>query len=360
VNHPRADATTGRRLAVAVVFALAGGIYITARVTHEPAWTTDFDQLWHAARALLAGQDPYDAVGPGRAFQWDWPLYYPLPAVLFAVPFTVLDIEGARIAFSTLAGGALGWAIAPRIDTHWPILLSASFLISISRNQWAPLLLAAAWAPALGIFTPAKPTVGVASLANLRGWDLFRALAWCGIAVVACFVVEPGWLANWREAISTAPHIQSAILTLPAGPLLSLAVLRYRRPETWAFLALVLIPHTPSLYDLLLLFLVCRTFRDTLVLSVLTQALFWGIVLFGSFNTFDLYAAGLGQAAVFVVYLPALAAILRRPNRRDEETAGSITHQLRLLPENWIDTVLLSLLLVAATLMIWLPLVTYR
>ena len=100
---------------------------------------------------------------------------------------------------------------------------------------------------------------------------------------------------------------------------------------------------------------------EPMILALLTQCLYWGIVLFGSFHTFDAYAAGLGQAAVLIVYLPVLIAILLRPNVPDDHAPMSGgTGQSRVIPSNWIDAVLLSLLLVAGTLLVWLPLVTYR
>ncbi len=123
------------RWPVALAFAMVTATFVAARVLHEPDWPTDFDQLWHAARSLLNGDNPYATVGPGRPFQWDWPLFYPLPAVLLAVPFTVLPVAVARVAFSTLAAGVLGWAVGPRVRTHWPLLLSAAFIIAASRAQ---------------------------------------------------------------------------------------------------------------------------------------------------------------------------------------------------------------------------------
>jgi hypothetical protein len=174
------------------------------------------------------------------------------------------------------------------------------------------------------------------------------------------FVVRPDWLTSWRDAIETAPHVQSAILTLPFGPFLALAAFRWKRPDARLFLALVAIPHTPSLYDLVLLFFVCRTLRETLSLAVLSQALYWGIVMFGSFQTFDSYADGLGRAAIFVVYLPVMISILTRPNRQADPEPEGLPAPQPFRPDNWWDTMLLSLLIVAATMLVWLPLVTYR
>lgn len=360
-----ADRSTLRtRAVVALAFALIAASYATARALHEPNWPTDFDQLWHAARALLAGKDPYGAVGPGTPFPWLWPLYYPLPAVLFAAPFSFLPVVAARIAFSTLAAGLLGWAIGPRVRTHWPLLLSAAFIISTSRTQWAPMLLAAAWMPVFGFLATTKPNVGLSSLAaHGRRRDLIVSLVGCTVITLVCFVVRPSWFASWRDAIETAPHIQAAVTVLPFGPVLALAALRWRRPEARVMLAFVVIPHTPGIYDLLILFYACRSSRESMVLALLTQALYWGIVLFGSFSTFDAYAEGVGRAAVIVVYLPVLAAILARPNQIADPSPPPVTdasERLGVVPSNWIDASLLSLLLIAATFLVWLPLVTYR
>ena len=101
--------------------------------------------------------------------------------------------------------------------------------------------------------------------------------------------------------------------------------------------------------------------RETIILGLLTQAVYWGIVMFGSFNTFDAYAEGIGITIIYVVYFPVLVAILLRTNQPDTkpQTAETWT-DLGLLPRNWLDATVLSLLLIAAIFLVWLPLVTYR
>jgi hypothetical protein len=345
-----------------VVLAALTGAYAAARAIHEPHWPTDFDQLWHAARALLDGTDPYAVVGRGRAFQWDWPLYYPLPAVVFSTVFAWLPVPVARVLFSTMAGAVLGWAAAPRIHVLWPLLLSAAYIIATSRTQWSPLLLAAAFMPALGFFITAKPNVGLGSLAALSGRQLAIAIGGCLAAITVSFLLFPDWFARWREATSISPHIVAPIL-LPGGFVLLLAVLRWRRPDARLLLALSVVPHTPSLYDLVLLFFACRTLRETIVLATLTHALYWGIVVFASFPNFDAYAVGLGKAAIFVVYLPVLVMILLRPNLEGEQVTSGQPPPAgwrSLLPDSRTDVTLLVVLGVAAAMLIWLPLVTYR
>ena len=70
------------RAAFAVSLALAVAVYVVALGKANPDFTSDFDQVWAGARALWEGKDPYAVVGPGREFGWNWPLYYPLPALV--------------------------------------------------------------------------------------------------------------------------------------------------------------------------------------------------------------------------------------------------------------------------------------
>jgi hypothetical protein len=350
------------RVTLALVMAVLTGGYAAARAIHEPEWATDFDQFWFAARALLRGANPYTVVGPGREFQWDWPLYYPLPAVLFAAPFTVLPVAVGRVLFSTITGGVLGWAMGARVRFLWPLLLSASYLIATSRTQWSALVLAIMWLPAAGAFATAKPNVGFMSLVTLSRRDLLIALVSCGAIGLLSLMIRPGWIGEWQAALA-APHVLAPPVTRFGGFLLLLAALRWRRPEARLLLAVACVPHTPSLYDVLLLFFACHTLRETLTLAILTHTLFWGWIGFGSGATFDAYALGLGQAAVFVVYLPMLVMILRRPNEFPRSRPAEEPSDFRwreLLPATHLDVTLLGVLGLASALLIWLPLVTYR
>jgi hypothetical protein len=214
--------------------------------------------------------------------------------------------------------------------------------------------------PALAFLVTAKPNVGLASLSpHLRP----RAAITCAVAIVAIlalsFAVRPDWLGAWRSAIANAPHVVAPIMR-PFGFLLVLAALKWRRADARLLLVMSCVPHTPSLYDLVPLFFVCRTLRETLVLALLTHAIFWGNVVFGSYNTFDAYAEGLGRAIVAVVYLPVLVAILFRPNREDAPAPPKSLSWRTILPSNHVDHTLLGVLIVAGFFLTWLPLVTYR
>jgi hypothetical protein len=65
-------AAHGRRTTGQVAFVgllgLFVGVYVIALGLANPDFTSDFDQVWAGARALLQGRDPYAIVGPGREF----------------------------------------------------------------------------------------------------------------------------------------------------------------------------------------------------------------------------------------------------------------------------------------------------
>lgn len=305
------------RLRGAIFVAAFSAAYATLCILREPARPTDFDQIWFAARELLAHRNPYNAVGPGKAFEWQWPLYYPLPALIVALPLTTLPAYLARIAFSTIAGGVLGYALAGRLRIVWPLFLSSAFLLATARTQWSPLFLAALFVPALGVFLCAKPNIGVAILAGSRARGVWKIVAGIAAILTLSFAMRPSWLSEWRQNIADSPHIVAPI-AMPLGFLLALAALKFRRADARLFLVLAIVPHTPSLYDLLPLFFVCRTFRDTLWLALLTHVLFWTWMLTAHAADPTGYALELGRLSVLIVYLPVLGALLLRPNVSDD------------------------------------------
>src|SRR5215216_6343974 len=108
---------------------------------------TDFDLLYYAAKHLLAGENPYPI-----AFQWSpYPLFYPLPAVLLAVPFTAFPVSLARAAFDLVAGGVFAYALWRYRGTYALLALaSGAYLLALKWSQTTPLLTGASLIPVLG------------------------------------------------------------------------------------------------------------------------------------------------------------------------------------------------------------------
>src|SRR6185437_1369207 len=294
-------------LAVAIAFA----VVCCWAASHRPNEVrTDFAQIWHAASALVAGHDPYAAVGPGTSFPKPYPLFYPLPAVLIGTPFTALSVKMADAAFAALGAGLLLFAVL-RAERHRVlVIISAPFVYATWISQWSPMLTAAALLPAFGFLLAAKPTIGAALFAYRPN---VRATIGIGVLVALSFVVQPHWVSEWRVSLKSAGHMVIPI-SHGAGPLVALAILRWRRPEARLLLAMACVPQTAILYEALPLALIPGGFGEMAVFVVMSWiACEWwvhtGLTLPMSAET--LLSV---HIVVLLLYLPCLVMVLRKPN----------------------------------------------
>jgi len=310
----RPSPTVRLRLAFAVAIGVACAAYVLAFGLTNPDFTSDFDQAWGGASALLHGQNPYDVVGPGKQYPWSWPLYYPLPALLIVAPLGLMPVLAARVVFAGLSGALVAFGISRDGFARWPLFISISFITAVELCQWSNLQLAAMLLPALGWVAVAKPNIGAAmALQSRTDRALVIMIAGSAILIGASFLVLPDWPRQWLENVKSAPHFKSP-LTRPGGFILLLALLRWRRPEARLLTALAIIPQTPGFYDHVLVFTATKTFREALALSALTLVVFFAIVFLAPERTLSVWGELVGRLTVLLVYLPALGMILRRPN----------------------------------------------
>lgn len=310
------ESTMGRSvpsLRVRVAIALAIGLFCALLVVigaEHALPVSDFDQCWVAARALLHGHNPYEMIGPGRAFEWRFPFFYPLPAALIAMPFARFEVSVTRALFISISAALLAFAITRRDYHRLLLFLSAGFCVSLLKSQWEPLLTAAALLPALSWVFVAKPTVGAALFVAFPS----RTAVLGGVVLVAVsLVVMPSWPANWLQMLHQDSHMRTPIIT-PMGPLLILALLRWRRPEARLLVALACVPQTLILYMTVPLFIIPDTLGESVVLAVLSWAA--QAVTFTmphqpphlSFYTFSAWVI------VALMYIPCLIMVLRRRN----------------------------------------------
>jgi hypothetical protein len=289
-------------------------VYVTAVGIANPDFTSDFDQVWAGAKAILEGKDPFAVVGPGREFGWNWPLYYPLPALVALSPLGLLPVIAARAIFAAVSAGLLGWAVTRDGWQRLPIFISVSFLVTIELGQWSALYVAAFFLPAIGAISIAKPNFALPlAAAAHRPRTLTWILAGAILLLVISQVLCPGWHEAWLANIRSAPHFKPHVLR-PLGFLLLLAALRWRRPEARWLLALAVVPQAPSFYDQLLLAVVCLTSREALIFATSTVVLFFYV----GFNTpqpdYASWGRLVGNGTLWICYFPALVMILRRPN----------------------------------------------
>src|SRR5687768_8423418 len=91
-----------QRLLFALVVASAGASWFAERFfsyPHSTALISDFDQVWQGATAVLNDGNPYVLMGPGKIFNMEFPVLYPLTAFVAAIPFTALPEGWATLAF---------------------------------------------------------------------------------------------------------------------------------------------------------------------------------------------------------------------------------------------------------------------
>ncbi len=291
------------RAAAALGVGLAAALYVLIFYRRQSSLTvSDFDAIWTAARGLRAGGDPYAAI---QSPPWPWDLQYPLPAVLVALPFSLLPLELARAVFMGLSLALLAYAMSAR--AWWPLigLAGGQTFFALQSVQWTPLLAASVLLPMLRFLWCVKPTSAAPLFA---AWPDWRPIVGAVVLLGLAFLVSPGWLEDWLAAVRAAPH-RPAVLRI-GGVLLLLALLRWRLPEGRQVAALAFMPLSPHLYEAVPLLLVARTRREMLALAVCgTLGLAAGAVLPRSYGPDH----GLIPWTVVLLtgYLPALAVVLR-------------------------------------------------
>jgi hypothetical protein len=296
---------------------LAGGVTLKQNIVTD--FPRDFGQVWFAARSIVHGVNPYPLVGPHLAYDWTWPLLYPLPAAVMAIPFAPLPLNVATVLFTTLIGAAFAWALMAHGYTPLFGFFSGALHLAAEEGQYSPLFAAAAVIPWLSLFLIAKPTIGAAIfVARPSWWAVSGALLFGAIA----FAIQPHWVHDWLDAVARnnrqwAPQSPyRAPILFPGGVVALACLLRWRRPEARLVAALACVPQTTVLYEAVPLFLVPRTFLETTVLVVCSYLQHW----FGRF-----FAAGVPTAQEHVtlsgrwlalsMYVPVTLMVLRRPNK---------------------------------------------
>ena len=350
----RTVSVTWRHVFTVTVIAIMASAYVVLRGTSDPE-VSDFDQLWHGARALIQGENPYQYVGPTGVFGWA-PLYYPLPAMLLVSPLALLPLLAARAVFAAISAGVLAAALLRDSPVRLLVFLSAPMVIAIGRGQWSPLLVAAAYFPSMAWVGLAKPNIALAVLFGSRKpWSAVTSAVIGGAILIAVsFIIEPGWLASWLEALGRKRDGVS-VLIHGGGLFIPLVLLRWRRPESRMLAALGSVPQTPSFYDTVPLIMVPRGFRETSFLVIAGNLALLLLVSGVGLRTEQigpLYAERVLLWSSFLLYLPCVFMILRRPN--DAHVLPDAPFQKGL-----VDAAMVIALVASAFFAIWATLARY-
>jgi hypothetical protein len=298
-----------RRLIGCVSVGLAAGAVAGLSHTTIPS---DFSLVVNAARAWMAGSDPY-AVTHGPFAQ-----LYPFTAVLFAVPFALLP--SPDFWFVGFGVGLFVWAItgSQRFPFAWLVLLSPGMFQLVFVSQWSALLTGAALIPAAGFLLACKPTIGAALFVAFPTRTAFLSVLLFGVLSLA---VYPEWPWRWREVLQDTGHMVAPVM-LWGGPIVLIALTRWRQWDARLLVALACVPQTHFYYDAWPLWLIPRTLEQAAFLTASSWAMsFVQIALTGpdgdaSAMAYAAERATVGQLSVVFVYLPCLWFVMRNGARR--------------------------------------------
>lgn len=290
-----------RRLLVSIALGLIACATNLIWLTMWPNHAWDFTWPLRGAQLLLQGYDPYALPLPDLPYPPP-PLFYPLPAVLIALPFSPFPDTIAAALFTGCSTALLAFGLT-RDGTWWRLsfLLSPSYLIALRTIQWSPLLTAAALLPVLAPLWIAKPNLGVPLLIRAPRW---RSLVGMALFAAASLVVLPSWPIGWWHNLEQ--NIHTIPLLSGGGFLVLLALIQWRDPAARLLVSMAIMPQRLLFYDQLPLWLCVTSLRQSMVLSIC-----------GWLGTF-LWVLASGEPplsvdpawVIAILYLPALAIVL--------------------------------------------------
>jgi hypothetical protein len=309
--------TRMHRTFVSLFIALASaGLHFFRAI--ENRGRSDFTPLWDAARLMLAGQNPYDLVGPGNVVASQYALYYPATTFLVATPFTLIpSFHWASTVFVFVSALLLAYGVT-RDGWHLlPIFPSIAFLTSATLGQWSILAMAAIYLPVLGFLAAAKPPSFLPVIVSSRSGRIYWASLF-GVLVlgVSSLVLLPNWPSDWWHLVGTSKDFVPAVMRF-AGPLIFVVLLRWRRPESWLVFVAGCVPQTWPPYNGLILMSVATTYREASFLSLVSSASWISSAWFADGLTAAQERSMMAAVLNLGGYLPAVLLILTRPNEGD-------------------------------------------
>lgn len=283
------------RIVISGLTGLAAGLLCFFVMTKFHQGAADFGWSIHLAQRFLAGENPYDT--PNEQ--------YPFTAAMFGMPFVHMRPEISAGIFWGLSSFLLALGLTREGHHRLFVFLAYPYWLGLLTAQWSAVIMASAFFPLLLPVTMAKPQVGLPVF--LTRLSRRGALACLFIGLISLALL-PHWPRLWLGQTHYYQHF-FAILILP-GPLILLALLRYRDRDAWLLFLTSLMPQR-WFFDSFILWLIPKSRRAILF----TVALSWCAGIWRAYHPPTSFNQ-VGRWIVLSNYLPMLAIVLfRKPKK---------------------------------------------
>lgn len=256
--------------------------------------------LW-PARDWLAGEDPYL---PYKQNLDPIAVPYPFTAVLLVTPLTLLPDRVAGIVFLGIGSCLLAWMVLGK-SQNWRLLmfLSWPFINSMAFIQWAPYISSMFFTPNLLFLILVKPQLAL-PFTLIQKPSRIGLLLTIILLVISLFLF-PEWPSEWIKTLHNYIGYPPLFI-LPLGPLLLLALIRFRDKRAWLLVLLAAMPQR-MVYDQLGVFLVAED-KKQLIFLILCSWISFPALLY--FHGWDNMPWGWKNWILLESYLPALLIVL--------------------------------------------------
>jgi hypothetical protein len=253
-----------------------------------------------AARNLIAGADIYSDSIASNPYYY---VPYPLPAAFLALPFVWLRNNLAAAAFFGASAAIVAWCLI-RAGEAWrlSIFLSWQFVFALINAQSTPLLLCLYLVPSALPLVLTKPNIAIPMA--LTRFPSKHGIALTLVITLISLAIYPTWPFVWFSQLGGYRGLPP-ILALPFGPLIALALLRWRNREARLLILMALMPQR-MVYDQIPLLMTARTPRQLLLLVESSWIWILPGLLFANSNFYEAWS----QWIVVIYYFPALAIVL--------------------------------------------------
>jgi hypothetical protein len=282
------------RVSISLAIGAASGVMCWFVLAHFNQGAADFTWALRLASSLLARTNPYDT----HLEQ------YPLTAAFFALPFVRMTPDRAAGLFFGISSGLLAFGLSRDGYHRLLAFLAYPYWAAMLTAQWAPLIMASAFVPALLPATMAKPQVGLpVFLTHLSRRGVLACVA-LGVLSVA---VMPKWPFLWFDQMGYYQHF-TPIWVVP-GPLILMALFWYRDRDARLLLISGSMPQR-WFFDSLILWLIPKSRKEILG----TVFLSWGAGIWRWYHAPHSFHQ-VGRWSVICFYLPMLAVLLSRRSK---------------------------------------------